>query len=618
MSLMWGKFKDLVDELQATMDKNEFEFMELRENLNARMDVMRSAKAKFILELNEAIANIASTQEELAGQQQEAATLEKEYKLFMKGCRKQIEWIMFQDICAYIKVRAKVMKFSKVSPPEKIVDCGVSAWIPGECSVPCDDKCPDKRDPYKCGGMQTLTRSVVVKNNEFGLVCPLLSRKRKCNQIKCPVDCKQSRWSSWSKCTKDCEGGSQSRTRSVLVQPKNGGTACNTAAESRPCNTGSCDRNCKLKKWSKWSPCSVACGGGFTERARRVIIPIRGNGKCPKVKSRIRYGLKKCNTHSCTGDEVCVAKQDLILSIDGSGSLREKGFKIVKAFVAKLVSKYKGEYYGFKDMQIGIVQFGNGRILKDGTIADAKEILPLSSDMKKVQKAVEGLKHLKGFTNMAQAFGSAEKLLLLGGRRLAQSAVMTITDGKPSFLFQTNEKVLQLKDKHTKLFFVPITEFKGQELKLMKKWASAPWPTNMVHIPGLDALGSAPKTFVQKCLVKFCPEAISPSSRKAKENSKGYMLIRENGLCGKKGKLLSRKVHGAADCAALANGAKLTAFTLGTRFARGRCYGMPLKVKADMIKTFNKNRAKPPCPGGKWKNSGLYDFYVIIPAVKPR
>merc|ERR1719281_557927 len=403
------------------------------------------------------------------------------------------------------------MKFSKVSPPEKIVDCAVSTWIPSECSMPCDDKCPNK-DPYKCGGKQTLTREVVVKNNEFGLLCPELSRQRKCNQAKCPVSCRQSKWSGWSKCSKECEGGAQSRTRSILVQPKNGGSACNVAAESRPCNTGSCDRNCKLKKWTQWSPCSVACGGGFTERARRVIIPIRGNGKCPKLKSRIRYGLKKCNTHKCCGDEVCVAKQDLILSIDGSGSLRESGFKILKAFVATLVSKYKGEYYGYKDMQIGIVQFGNGRILDDGTIANAKDILPLTADMKKVKKAVDSLAHLKGFTNMAQAFGVAEKLLLLGGRKAAQSAVMTITDGKPSFIFQTHEKVMQLKDKHTKLFFVPITEFKGEELKLMKKWASTPWPTNLVHIPGLQALGSAPKTFAQRCLVKFCPEAKSASN----------------------------------------------------------------------------------------------------------
>merc|ERR1719316_402813 len=162
--------------------------MEFKENINAQLDMMRSAKAKFILELNEAIANMASTQAEMAGQQDEAATLEKEYKKEMKACRKKIEWIMFQDICAFIKVRAKVMAFSKVSPPEKITDCGLSAWIPGECSVPCDDTCGrDKTNPFACGGIQTLSREIVVAPNEFGYACATLKRERKCNQVKCPV-----------------------------------------------------------------------------------------------------------------------------------------------------------------------------------------------------------------------------------------------------------------------------------------------------------------------------------------------------------------------------------------------------------------------------------------------
>merc|ERR1719326_379150 len=237
-------------------------------------------------------------------------------------------------------------------------------------------------------------------------------------------------------------------------------------------------------------------------------------------------------------------------------------------------------------MKIAIAQFGNGVIKDDGTIADALDILPLTSDMSKVQKAVDGLAYQKGFTNMAQAFMVAEKFFLLGGRKKAMSAIMTITDGKPSFLFQTNEKVLQLKDKHTKLFFVPITEFKGKELKLMKKWASAPWPTNLVHVPGLDALGSAPKSFAQKCLVMFCPEAISLSSRKTKEVTRGYMLVREKGLCGRGVKLLKRRRASAAECAARAQRKKLTSFALGTgnRWFRGRCWGMSVQVKADMIK----------------------------------
>merc|ERR1719329_155510 len=119
-----------------------------------------------------------------------------------------------------------------------------------------------------------------------------------------------SAWSGWSKCTADCEGGVQGHTRSVLHKPKNGGMTCNTVQESRPCNTGSCDRDCTLATWTDYSPCSVACGGGFRERFRHVLVPTRGFGKCPKKTSGFRYEREGCNEHECTGDEVCVAKQD--------------------------------------------------------------------------------------------------------------------------------------------------------------------------------------------------------------------------------------------------------------------------------------------------------------------
>merc|ERR1719379_2465483 len=55
MSLLWGKYKDLVDELQQEMDKNEFEFEELKTNYNEQLEVLRNSKARFTMELNEAI-----------------------------------------------------------------------------------------------------------------------------------------------------------------------------------------------------------------------------------------------------------------------------------------------------------------------------------------------------------------------------------------------------------------------------------------------------------------------------------------------------------------------------------------------------------------------------------
>jgi hypothetical protein len=308
------------------------------------------------------------------------------------------------------------------------------------------------------------------------------------------------------------------------------------------------------------------------------------------------------------------------MAIDASGSLREAGFKIVKDFATKLVEKYKGEYYGFEDMRVGVVQFGNGKIEADGTVSNAILAQELTSTMATVKTAITGLEYKKGFTNMAQAFGVAEKMFLLGGRKEAQSAVMTITDGKPSFLFQTYQKVMELKDKHVKLFFAPITDFKGDEMKLMKKWASSPWPTHLVHIPGLLPLQADEALFAQKILVKFCPEAMSPSAMTMEEKEQGYLLVREKGYCGHKGWHLSSTVGGAAECAAMASQAKkadgkpVQAFSIGVRYAKGQCWAETLEVDKDKFDAIVADRASPPCSETEgWVNNALYDFYVLEP-----
>ena len=83
-----------------------------------------------------------------------------------------------------------------------------------------------------------------------------------------------------------------------------------------------------------------------------------------RSQSQRRYGFSKYNTHECIGDEVCIAKQDLALAIDGSGSLQESGWRALKKFASTLIGKYKGEYYGYEDMKIAIVQGGNGEIYR--------------------------------------------------------------------------------------------------------------------------------------------------------------------------------------------------------------------------------------------------------------
>merc|ERR1719443_2394835 len=334
-------------------------------------------------------------------------------------------------------------------------------------------------------------------------------------------------WSDWSKCTAECEGGVRSRTRSLMTKPMNGGLSCNTAEETEACNTMSCDRDCTLARWTPWTPCSVACGGGLQSRVKHVLIPTRGFGKCPKETSRRRFRERECNEQDCVGDEICIANQDLIIAIDGSGSVREDGFNILKTFALDVLSKYQSEYYGSGAMKVGLVEFGNGIIMPDGvTVSPAMNLQPLTADLGAVKSAVEGMVQKKGFTNMAQAFALAETMYTAAGRKGSQSALMVITDGKPSFQFQTNELVEQLDDKGVQRFFVVVSD-NQKSVDLIKKWASYPWETNLLHVPGLAPLDADKAVWSQKALTLFCPAAMSPSLQETKETSGGFMHVRD-------------------------------------------------------------------------------------------
>nr|XP_009937046.1 PREDICTED: thrombospondin type-1 domain-containing protein 7B [Opisthocomus hoazin] len=80
-------------------------------------------------------------------------------------------------------------------------------------------------------------------------------------EIPCATDCVISEWSPWSPCSHSCSTknaeGSQSRSRSILALPAEGGKACppdRALQEHRACN----DHSCVHFFWetSPWSPCS--------------------------------------------------------------------------------------------------------------------------------------------------------------------------------------------------------------------------------------------------------------------------------------------------------------------------------------------------------------------------
>merc|ERR1719382_755244 len=216
MSMEWGKFRDSFDELATEMKKNQDMYDEIMNNLNEQLTVINVARTKHMETLAETISAINADTEEMNEKDDQKRDLQKEYDTEMAKFHAACVELLFTRICGVRTVRNQIMWDSTVSPPSKMSDCDFTDWYPkdGICigiagtAIECDDTCPQP-DPYKCGGLETMVRDVVVAPNEYGMECPQLERIKKCDQFKCPVDCVESEWSGWSKCSKDCEGGVQ-------------------------------------------------------------------------------------------------------------------------------------------------------------------------------------------------------------------------------------------------------------------------------------------------------------------------------------------------------------------------------------------------------------------------
>lgn len=519
---MWGGMKDAVDKLDTKMRREEKAWKKKLTNWNDQISLATGNKETSQGHLSGAIAEQTSDMAEQDKKEQEERRLEQEFRKGWAQCQQEMNEILFTKFCGVKAARGELHKKGAVKPTE-IGDCEVGDWVAQACSVPCDDNL--------VGGTQLMIREVIQQPNEKGVKCPALELQKKCNEIPCPVDCVMSQWGGWSSCTSECGGGVRGRTRTSKKKALNGGRFCDTPTEAEACNTHSCDRDCTLKDWNI-RPCSVSCGGGIMIKKRHVKVPARGKGKCWKKKNKRRYLKRRCNTDRCYGDEECVAKVDVLIALDGSGSVKQKGFNVLKDFAANLAKQYRGqvEDHGVNEdtfepevkikmaAQVGVIQFGNGVIDDEGVVGPADIIQGLTNTTADSVKALEELKWRRGFTNMAQAFTASESAFLNGGRQHAQSVLLVISDGKPSFNFQTENAVATARRKGVKVVMVVVKQFlKKESIQLMKSWSSVPRATNFIHIPGLKNLKKNMPKWVNRVLIRSCSKTVSVKKEKEAE-----------------------------------------------------------------------------------------------------
>lgn len=106
-------------------------------------------------------------------------------------------------------------------------------------------------------------------------------RRRSCSASNCQV----SGWGGWSRCTRSCGGGTQTRTRRKTVIESCGGGCSYKFTDSRNCNTYCCPRDCSYS-WYSWSPCR-GCGKSTQTRSPNIHASALCGGKaCPGKQTR--------------------------------------------------------------------------------------------------------------------------------------------------------------------------------------------------------------------------------------------------------------------------------------------------------------------------------------------
>merc|ERR1711907_287744 len=119
-------------------------------------------------------------------------------------------------------------------------------------------------------------------------------------------DCVMSEWGSWSKCTRSCGVGIQSRLRQELTSAKYGGKPCGLLSQHQLCGMRNCPVDCEVTPWGTWGACNKKCIDrsvpnvvlGKRKRVRMIMTTTSDGGKqCPSLLETAPCDPGPCQIH---------------------------------------------------------------------------------------------------------------------------------------------------------------------------------------------------------------------------------------------------------------------------------------------------------------------------------
>jgi len=485
------------------------EIQKLEDDCEDTKDTIETQTSNDESQLENAQTKLASATEAEANAGETARQTSKQFKQMngdlmstMKTC--STNYINFEtELCALRKIRGELFKMQGGGPSKSFfVDCALTKWDAEECSKKCG------------GGEQKLIRGVITHPNG-GAECLPLTAVSACNLHPCPVDCRLSAWNGWSKCSAQCGGGVMQRLRDVKRAMKYGGKPCGAVSETQACNAQACEKDCVLSRWSPWSACSKDCDGGTQSRSKFVKEKAVGEGSCPGQWDKERLQYKSCNQIMCTVPKdkpiiQCNRELDIVLLLDGSGSLGTKGWNAEIEAARMFTDAFKKDEH---KAQMSVIVFSGPKYMPGvkkctGSSKDPVDLKKCGintvthfiSDMKRVNQLLLSIDWPKGSTLTSLALATAKAELNLG-RKDAKSVVVVFTDGRPMSFRKTLIAARELR-KSARLMWVPVTAH--APLKFIKRCATRRWQENIVIAKEFSEL-EKPAT-VNHIIADMCPK----------------------------------------------------------------------------------------------------------------
>ena len=155
-----------------------------------------------------------------------------------------------------------------------------------------------------CGpGTQQQEYKISQPAENGGSECPVVAtttRSISCIMDPCPIDCEGS-FGDFGPCSKDCVGGTHSRTYTITKDAQHKGAQCpypDGYVDEKDCNTNIlCPIDC-VGEFVPFKDCSRECGGGMFQEIYNITTEAQHGGKsCSNKQNDLK--TSDCNMDPC-------------------------------------------------------------------------------------------------------------------------------------------------------------------------------------------------------------------------------------------------------------------------------------------------------------------------------